>query len=67
MGSRNDVGGRLPVETFSGAGHEASAEAPGGPPPESVCEEDGDHDHSHVTLKTAELRRLLHPKPATDT
>ena len=60
MGSRRATGGRLSAKTRSGAGHEAPAEAPGGPPPESVAEP----DTSHVTLKVAELKRLLHPKPA---
>jgi len=59
MGSRTDKGGRLPAETHSGAGHEVSDDpAPGGPPSESVSEE----DLAHVTLKVSELRRLIHPQ-----
>jgi hypothetical protein len=61
MGSRSNTGGRLPVSTRSGAGHEASAEAPGGPPPERATDLDP-RDTSHVTLKVAELQRLIHPK-----
>ncbi len=67
MGSPKETGGWLPAETRSGAGHEASERAPGGPPPESVAGEDeADLDVSHVTLKIAELKRLLHPKPAAE-
>ena len=61
MGSRNKQGGRLPAETHSGAGHEVLENpTPGGPPSESAP----DADHSHVTLKVSELRRLIHPQPA---
>jgi hypothetical protein len=52
------MGGRLPSPTQSGAGHEVPAEAPGGPPPESVQPEG---DHSHVRLNVADLERLLAP------
>jgi hypothetical protein len=69
MGSRSDTGGRLPAETRSGAGHGAPAEAPGGPPLESLVDQDGGSheaalDTAHVTLKSAELQRLLHPQAA---
>jgi hypothetical protein len=67
MGSQQERGGWLPTETRSGAGHEVPAEAPGGPPPESSDVEDVDEpvrDVSHVTLKMAELRRLIHPEPS---
>jgi hypothetical protein len=81
------MGGRLPAETRSGAGCEASGEAPSGPPSKSVPADidlrvdeigggngesidgdigDADRDVSHVTLKVAELRRLLAPSPHRD-
>ena len=73
MGSHNDTGGWLPGET-QGAGPRAHVEAPGSPLPESDPEgsEDtatgrDDRDVSHVTLKVAELRRLLHPPSAAET
>jgi hypothetical protein len=64
MGSRQDTGGWLPSETRSGADHEVLNEAPGGPPSESEgaeAEDEPTRDVSHVTLKMAELRRLIHP------
>ena len=64
MGSRTNKGGRLPAATHSGAGHEVPAEAPGGPPSESVADDEA--DRSHVTLKVSELRRLIHPQTTAD-
>ncbi|MBA3654671.1 MAG: hypothetical protein H0W70_10830 [Actinobacteria bacterium] len=67
MGSRKDMGGRLPAETRSGAGHELPAQAPGGPPSESAAAVEVDcRDTSHVTLTDTELHRLIHPQPAAD-
>jgi hypothetical protein len=68
MGSRSVTGGRLPATTRTEADHQAPGGTPSGPPPESTHLADSDQspDTSHVTLKVAELQRLLHPKPAAD-
>lgn len=74
MGSQDETGGWLPAEAQSGAGHEVPTKAPGGPPSESLLDEPEvvgfggsvealQRDVSHVTLKQAELRRLIHPTP----
>ena len=41
MGSRHDMGGRLPASAQSGLGHEVPGGAPGGPPPEPAAAEGG--------------------------
>ncbi|HZN12741.1 MAG TPA: hypothetical protein VFB78_00605 [Acidimicrobiales bacterium] len=59
MGSRDQSGGRLPVE-----GDAADIEEQDHPTGGLVPREP---DVAHVILTTAELERLLHPQPAADT